>query len=206
MPGSLLLTDVVLAEAVWTLKSAFEQGKHAQSLAVRSLLEETAFAFEDRETVAAALGPFRSRLLRIRRMPGRCQARSAGLRIHRDLRSRHAQAARSQDALTGLAQARDTEFTLQRLRTRCRHVPAPECVGPAAANSASDCSRAPRPHTQQARPIRGPSGTCAVPAIGRESARCVYRPDGRGRRHAVLRSTACTRCSPRSWGLLSGRE
>jgi predicted nucleic-acid-binding protein len=58
MPGSLLLTDVVLAEAVWTLKSAFEQDKHAQLIAVRSLLEETAFAFEDREAVAAALSLF----------------------------------------------------------------------------------------------------------------------------------------------------
>jgi predicted nucleic-acid-binding protein len=58
MPGSLLVTDVVLAEAVWTLKSAFAQDKNAQSLAVRSLLDETAFAFEDREAVAAALGLF----------------------------------------------------------------------------------------------------------------------------------------------------
>jgi predicted nucleic-acid-binding protein len=58
MPGSLLVTDVVLVEAVWTLRSAFEQDKNAQSLAVRSLLEETAFAFEDREAVAAALGFF----------------------------------------------------------------------------------------------------------------------------------------------------
>ena len=56
--GSLLVTDVVLAEAVWTLRSAFDQDKHAQSIAVRSLLEETAFAFEDREAVAAALGLF----------------------------------------------------------------------------------------------------------------------------------------------------
>ena len=60
MPGSLLVTDAVLVEAVWTLKSAFEQDKQAQSLAVRSLLEETAFAFEDREAVAAALGLFES--------------------------------------------------------------------------------------------------------------------------------------------------
>jgi predicted nucleic-acid-binding protein len=59
-PGSLLVTDVVLAEAVWTLKAAFEQDKHAQSLALRSLLEETAFAFEDREAVAAALSLFES--------------------------------------------------------------------------------------------------------------------------------------------------
>ena len=56
--GSLLVTDVVLAEAVWTLRSAFDQDKHAQSIAVRSLLEETAFAFEDREAVAAALTLF----------------------------------------------------------------------------------------------------------------------------------------------------
>lgn len=58
MPGSLLVTDVVLAEAVWTLKSAFEQDKNAQSLAVRSLLAETAFAFEDRDAVAAAISLF----------------------------------------------------------------------------------------------------------------------------------------------------
>ncbi|MCK6434622.1 MAG: type II toxin-antitoxin system VapC family toxin [Burkholderiaceae bacterium] len=60
MPGSLLVTDVVLAEAVWTLKSAFDQDKPAQTLAVRSLLDETAFAFEDREVVAAALSLFES--------------------------------------------------------------------------------------------------------------------------------------------------
>lgn len=58
LAASLLVTDVVLAEAVWTLKSAFEQDQHAQSLAVRSLLEDTAFAFEDREAVTAALPLF----------------------------------------------------------------------------------------------------------------------------------------------------
>jgi predicted nucleic-acid-binding protein len=58
LPGSLLVTDVVLVEAVWTLRSAFEQDKHAQLIAVRSLLEETAFAFEDREAVADALSLF----------------------------------------------------------------------------------------------------------------------------------------------------
>ena len=57
-PGSLLVTDVVLAEAVWTLRSAFDQDKAAQLLAVRSLLAETAFAFEDREAVVAALNLF----------------------------------------------------------------------------------------------------------------------------------------------------
>ena len=58
LPGSLLVTDVILAEAIWTLKAAFEQDKRAQLIAVRSLLEETAFAFEDREAVAAALSLF----------------------------------------------------------------------------------------------------------------------------------------------------
>ena len=58
MPASLFVTDVVLVEAIWTLRSAFEQDKHAQSLAVRSLLEETAFAFEDRDAVLAALSLF----------------------------------------------------------------------------------------------------------------------------------------------------
>ena len=57
-PGSLLVTDVVLLEAVWTLRSAFDQGKDAQLIAVRSLLEETAFAFEDREAVADAVTLF----------------------------------------------------------------------------------------------------------------------------------------------------
>ena len=57
-PGSLLVTDVVLAEAVWTLRSAFDQERDAQLIAVRSLLEETAFAFEDREAVADAVTLF----------------------------------------------------------------------------------------------------------------------------------------------------
>ena len=39
-PGSLLVTDVVLVEAIWTLKSAFAQDKAAQLMAVRSLLED----------------------------------------------------------------------------------------------------------------------------------------------------------------------
>lgn len=58
IPGSLLITDVVLAEAAWTLKSAFDQDKPAQLLAVSSLLDEIAFAFEDREAVAASLNLF----------------------------------------------------------------------------------------------------------------------------------------------------
>lgn len=56
--GSLLVTDVVLAEALWTLSSAYEQDKKAQLLAVRSLLDEPAFCFEDREAVDAAVALF----------------------------------------------------------------------------------------------------------------------------------------------------
>jgi predicted nucleic-acid-binding protein len=59
-PASLLVTDVVLAEAVWTLRSAYEQDKRAQTLAVRSLLDEAAFAFEDRDAVVHALALFES--------------------------------------------------------------------------------------------------------------------------------------------------
>lgn len=58
MPGCLLVTNVVLAEAVWTLKSAFDQDKHAQSIAAPGPLDETALALEDREAVAVALGLF----------------------------------------------------------------------------------------------------------------------------------------------------
>jgi predicted nucleic-acid-binding protein len=57
-PGSLLVTDVVLAEAVWTLRSAFDQDKAGQLIAVRSLLYETAFAFDDREAVIQAVEMF----------------------------------------------------------------------------------------------------------------------------------------------------
>jgi predicted nucleic-acid-binding protein len=57
-PGSLLVTDVVLAEALWTLRAAFDQDKAAQLLAVRSLVQEAAFAFEDRQAVLHATEMF----------------------------------------------------------------------------------------------------------------------------------------------------
>jgi len=53
-PGSLLVSDVVLAEALWTLRASYGQGKADQLVAVRSLLKEPAFAFEDREAVELA--------------------------------------------------------------------------------------------------------------------------------------------------------
>ena len=57
-PGSMLVSDVVLAETVWTLRSAFDQDKAGQLIALRSLLNETAFAFEDREAVVQAVAMF----------------------------------------------------------------------------------------------------------------------------------------------------
>lgn len=53
--GSLLISDVVLGEAVWTLGSVYEHGKAEQLKAVRSVLDEAAFAFENRDAVTAAL-------------------------------------------------------------------------------------------------------------------------------------------------------
>ena len=41
-----------------TLKSAFERNRHAQLIAIRSLLQETAFAYEHRDAVAVALTLF----------------------------------------------------------------------------------------------------------------------------------------------------
>ena len=57
-PESMLLTDVVLAEAVWTLRCAYGQDKAAQLMALRSVLGEIAFAFEDRNAVARAVTLF----------------------------------------------------------------------------------------------------------------------------------------------------
>ena len=57
-PGALLVTDVVLAEAVWTLRSAYGQDKPAQLTALQSLLDETAFAFEDRAAVIESVAMF----------------------------------------------------------------------------------------------------------------------------------------------------
>ena len=57
-PASLLVSDVVLAEALWTLRSAYEQDKAAQLSAVCSLLQETAFAFDDRDAIEQAVAMF----------------------------------------------------------------------------------------------------------------------------------------------------
>ena len=57
-PGALLVSDVVLAEALWSLSSAYGHDKPAQLKALLSLLEETAFAFEDRAVITQAVTMF----------------------------------------------------------------------------------------------------------------------------------------------------
>ena len=49
---------MVLASALWTLRAAFSQDKAAKLIAVRSLLMQTTFAFEDREAVIHAVQMF----------------------------------------------------------------------------------------------------------------------------------------------------
>ena len=92
-PGSLLVTDVVLAEALWTLRSAYQQDKAAQALAVHSLLDETAFAFEDRDAVSLALDLFE------RNACGFSDCLVARLLVHGDVRPLDAQVARGEAAL-----------------------------------------------------------------------------------------------------------
>lgn len=58
-PGSVLISDVVLAEALWTLRTVYEQSKPALIAAVGSLLAQPAFAFEDRGAVEQAALSFR---------------------------------------------------------------------------------------------------------------------------------------------------
>ena len=57
-PGALLVSDVVLAEALSTLSSAYGQGKPAQLQALVSLLGETAPAFEDRAVITQGVTMF----------------------------------------------------------------------------------------------------------------------------------------------------
>lgn len=48
LPGSIMLADVVLVETVWTLQSVYAQPKSALVLAIKGLLAQPAFAFENR--------------------------------------------------------------------------------------------------------------------------------------------------------------
>ena len=57
-PGALLITDVLLAEVFWTLRSAYAQDKPALLRALQGLLEEASIAFEDRQSVADAVAAY----------------------------------------------------------------------------------------------------------------------------------------------------
>ena len=57
--GEVLLTDVVLAETVWTLRAAYRRSKTEVLAALDALLAQPAFAFQDREVIAAAVEAYR---------------------------------------------------------------------------------------------------------------------------------------------------
>lgn len=57
-PESVLIIDVVLAETIWTLRTVYAQPKPAQVAAIRGLLSQPAFAFEQRSVVEQALATF----------------------------------------------------------------------------------------------------------------------------------------------------
>ena len=56
--GQVHIADVVLAETVWTLSSAYKQPKTAVLTALQALHDEPMFSFEDRAAVAAATATF----------------------------------------------------------------------------------------------------------------------------------------------------
>lgn len=56
--GQIHLGDVVLAEACWTLASVYQQPKAALLRALRGLLDEPMFGFDDRGAVEAAVAAF----------------------------------------------------------------------------------------------------------------------------------------------------
>jgi len=59
-PGSAHIADVVLAEAMWTLGSAYQQPKAALVKALQALLGQPAYAFESRAAVEQALQAYTS--------------------------------------------------------------------------------------------------------------------------------------------------
>lgn len=56
--GQVHIADVVLAETVWALSSAYRQPKAALLTALQAVLAEPMFSFEDRAALAAAMGTF----------------------------------------------------------------------------------------------------------------------------------------------------
>ena len=56
--GQVHIANVVLAETVWTLSSAYKQPKTALLTALQALHDEPMFSFENRAAVAAAMDTF----------------------------------------------------------------------------------------------------------------------------------------------------
>lgn len=56
--GQIHINDVVLAEACWTLTSVYQQAKPALVLALRGLLDEPMFSFDDPTALEAAVSTF----------------------------------------------------------------------------------------------------------------------------------------------------
>lgn len=57
--GGVLLSDVVLAELVWTLRAAYRRSNTEVVAALDALVAQPAFAFKDRDLVTAALAAYR---------------------------------------------------------------------------------------------------------------------------------------------------
>lgn len=58
MAGQIHLADVMLAEACWTLASVYQQPKSELLRALRGLLNEPMFSFDDRAAVESAVAAF----------------------------------------------------------------------------------------------------------------------------------------------------
>jgi predicted nucleic-acid-binding protein len=58
--GAVFLCDVVLAEAVWALRTAYRRARRSIVFALEATLAEPAYAFEDRSVVEAALALYRA--------------------------------------------------------------------------------------------------------------------------------------------------
>ncbi|MGH8606884.1 MAG: PIN domain-containing protein [Gammaproteobacteria bacterium] len=58
IPQSVLINDVVLAETVWTLQSAYRWNKPEIVAALRLLAATATFAFEDRDILLSAISAY----------------------------------------------------------------------------------------------------------------------------------------------------
>lgn len=59
IPASLRVSDAAILEAVWTLKSVYRYSRKEIATAIRSLLDEPAYALADSDCIRAALEAYR---------------------------------------------------------------------------------------------------------------------------------------------------